>query len=187
MIKCCVLLNGGCDPLNDLLIAMEIDMEIVLPDLCDAYPDLVRVAAPVFRNFGGRRTFGGQIVTIKCHEDNSLVAQQVALPGHGKVLVVDGGGSLRCGLLGDNLAQKAFENHWQGIVINGCIRDVDIIGLIDLGVQALACHPMKSVKRDIGLLNERVTFGGIEYVPGEYLYADNNGVLVSAEALSMPS
>ena len=119
-------------------------MDIVLPDLCDAYPDLVRVATPIFQNFGGRRAFGGQIVTIKCHEDNSLVAQQVALPGHGKVLVVDGGGSLRCGLLGDNLAQKAFENHWQGIVINGCIRDVDIIGLIDLGVQALACHPMKS-------------------------------------------
>ena len=161
-------------------------MDIVLPDLCDAYPDLVRVATPIFQNFGGRRAFGGQIVTIKCHEDNSLVAQQVALTGHGKVLVVDGGGSLRCGLLGDNLAQKAFENHWQGIVINGCIRDVDIIGLIDLGVQALACHPMKSVKRDIGLLNERVTFGGIECIPGEYLYADNNGVLVSVEALSMP-
>ena len=80
-------------------------MEIVLPDLCDAYPDRVRVATPVFRNFGGRSAFGGQIVTVKCYEDNSLVAQQVAQPGLGKVLVVDGGGSLRCGLLGDNLAQ----------------------------------------------------------------------------------
>jgi regulator of ribonuclease activity A len=161
-------------------------MEIVLPDLCDAYPDRVRVATPVFRNFGGRSAFGGQIVTVKCYEDNSLVAQQVAQPGLGKVLVVDGGGSLRCGLLGDNLAQQAFENDWQGILVNGCIRDVDIIGTIDLGVQALASHPMKSIKRNVGLLNERLTFAGIDFLPGEYLYADNNGVLVSATALAMP-
>jgi len=161
-------------------------MEIVLPDLCDAYPDRVRVATPVFRNFGGRSAFGGQIVIVKCYEDNSLVAQQVAQPGLGKVLVVDGGGSLRCGLLGDNLAQQAFENDWQGILVNGCIRDVDIIGTIDLGVQALASHPMKSIKRNVGLLNERLTFAGIDFLPGEYLYADNNGVLVSATALAMP-
>jgi regulator of ribonuclease activity A len=161
-------------------------MEIVLPDLCDAYPDRVRVATPVFRNFGGRSAFGGQIVTVKCYEDNSLVAQQVAQPGLGKVLVVDGGGSLRCGLLGDNLAQQAFENDWQGILVNGSIRDVDIIGTIDLGVQALASHPMKSIKRNVGLLNERLTFAGIDFLPGEYLYADNNGVLVSATALAMP-
>ena len=161
-------------------------MEIVLPDLCDAYPDRVRVATPVFRNFGGRSAFGGQIVTVKCYEDNSLVAQQVAQPGLGKVLVVDGGGSLRCGLLGDNLAQQAFENDWQGILVNGCIRDVDIIGTIDLGVQALASHPMKSIKRNVGLLNARLTFAGIDFLPGEYLYADNNGVLVSATALAMP-
>jgi len=102
------------------------------------------------------------------------------------VLVVDGGGSLRCGLLGDNLAQQAFENDWQGILVNGCIRDVDIIGTIDLGVQALASHPMKSIKRNVGLLNERLTFAGIDFLPGEYLYADNNGVLVSATALAMP-
>lgn len=161
-------------------------MEIVLPDLCDAYPDRVRVATPVFRNFGGRSAFGGQIVTVKCYEDNSLVAQLVTQPGLGKVLVVDGGGSLRCGLLGDNLAQQAFENDWQGILVNGCIRDVDIIGTIDLGVQALASHPMKSIKRNVGLLNERLTFAGIDFLPGEYLYADNNGVLVSATALAMP-
>ncbi len=158
-------------------------MTIVLPDLCDEFPEDVRVVEPMFANFGGVEAFGGQIVTIKCHEDNSLVAQQVAEPGTGKVLVVDGGGSMRCGLLGDNLAKKAVENGWQGIVVYGCIRDVDIIGELEIGVQALATHPMKSVKRDVGLLGETLSFGGVEFIPGEYLYADNNGVLVSKKAL----
>ena len=158
-------------------------MNIVLPDLCDEHPELVRVVEPMFFNFGGINAFGGEIVTIKCHEDNSLVADMVDQPGKDKVLVVDGGGSLRCGLLGDNLALKAVKNGWCGILINGCIRDVDIIGELELGVQALATHPMKSVKRGIGLYNEVLRFGGVEFVPGEYLYADNNGVLVSAKAL----
>lgn len=158
-------------------------MSIVLPDLCDEHPELVRVIEPMFVNYGGVEAFGGEIVTIKCHEDNSLVAEQVDQPGTGKVLVVDGGGSMRCGLLGDNLAQKAVDNGWQGIVVYGCIRDVDIISELPLGVQALATHPMKSVKRGIGLLGETLRFGGVEVVPGEYLYADNNGVLVSAKAL----
>lgn len=158
-------------------------LEIVLPDLCDAHPELVRVVEPMFFNFGGIEAFGGSIVTIKCHEDNSLVADLVAEPGKGKVLVVDGGGSMRCGLLGDNLALKAVQNGWSGIVVYGCIRDVDIIGKLDLGVQALATHPMKSVKRGTGLRDEVLRFGGVEIVPGEFLYADNNGVLVSKKAL----
>lgn len=161
-------------------------MDYVLPDLCDEYPDLVRVAEPMFKNFGGRSSFGGEIVTIKCHEDNSLVASSVEEPGEGRVLVVDGGGSLRCGLLGDNLAKKAVDNEWSGIVVYGCIRDVDIIGNMALGVQALATHPMKSVKRNSGLKNETLSFAGISVVPGEYLYADNNGLLVSSSPLAMP-
>ena len=162
-------------------------MEYVLPDLCDTYPDQVSVLEPMFANFGGKSSFGGQIVTIKCFEDNSLVAEQVAEDGEGKVLVVDAGGSLRCGMLGDNLALKAVHNGWQGIVVYGCIRDVDIIAELDLGVQALASHPMKSIKRNVGLLNEVLTFGGVTMSPGDYLYADNNGVLVSTKALKMPS
>ena len=158
-------------------------MDIVLPDLCDEFPELVRVVEPMFMNFGGVEAFGGEIVTIKCHEDNSLVADMVEKSGTGKVLVVDGGASMRCGLLGDNLAKKAVDNGWQGIVVCGCIRDVDIIGELKLGVQALATHPMKSVKRGIGLIGETLHFGGIEVVPGEFLYADNNGVLVSSKAL----
>ncbi len=161
-------------------------MEYVLPDLCDEYPDHVRVATPMFKNYGGRRSFGGQIVTVKCHEDNSLVAAQVEEAGRGKVLVVDGGGSLRCGLLGDNLAAKAADNGWEGVIVYGCIRDVDIIGQIDLGVQALAANPMKSVKRDVGLPGEVVEFAGVTFRPGEYVYADNNGIVVADRKLSMP-
>jgi regulator of ribonuclease activity A len=161
-------------------------MDYVLPDLCDEYPDLVRVMSPLFRNFGGHSSFGGPITTIKCHEDNSLVAQAVDEFGEGRVLVVDGGGSMRCALLGDNLALKAANNAWAGILIYGCVRDVDQLAEMSLGIQAIASMPLKSVKRDIGLRDEVVTFGGISFVPGEYVYADNNGVLVSPQALSMP-
>lgn len=161
-------------------------MHYLTPDLCDAYPELVQAVEPMFSNFGGRDSFGGQIVTIKCHEDNSLVKEQVALEGHGKVLVVDGGGSLRCALLGDLLAEQAAKNGWEGLLIYGCIRDVDVVAQTDLGVQALASHPKKTEKRGIGDLNVAVTFGGVTFKPGEYLYADNNGVIISPSPLNMP-
>lgn len=107
------------------------------PDLCDAYPELVQVLEPMFSNFGGRDSFGGEIVTIKCFEDNSLVKEQAELKGNGKVLVVDGGGSLRRALLGDMIAEKAAKNGWEGMVIYGCIRDVDVIAQTDLGFRPL--------------------------------------------------
>ena len=160
-------------------------MDIVTPDLCDANPDLVRVVAPMFKNYGGRKAFGGQIVTIKCHEDNSRVKEQVAEPGQGKVMVVDGGGSLRCALLGDLLAEQAAKNGWEGLIIYGCIRDVDVINTIDLGVQALATIPLKSNRKGVGELNITITFGGVVFKPGEYVYADNNGVIVSANPLQL--
>ncbi|MFJ2981909.1 MULTISPECIES: ribonuclease E activity regulator RraA [unclassified Pseudomonas] len=158
----------------------------VTPDLCDAYPDLVQVLEPMFSNFGGRDSFGGQIVTLKCFEDNSLVKEQVELDGKGKVLVVDGGGSLRCALLGDMLAEKAAKNGWEGLVVYGCVRDVDILIQTGVGVQALASHPRKSNKRGVGELNVPVTFAGVTFRPGEYVYADNNGVIVSPSPLKMP-
>ncbi|MBI6668667.1 ribonuclease activity regulator protein RraA [Pseudomonas syringae] len=161
-------------------------MHYLTPDLCDAYPDLIQVVEPMFSNFGGRDSFGGQIVTRKCFEDNSKVREQVELDGKGKVLVVDGGGSLRCALLGDMLADKAAKNGWEGMLIYGCIRDVDVIAQTDLGVQALASHPKKTEKRGIGELNVPVTFGGVTFRPGEYLYADNNGVVISPSPLTMP-
>ena len=162
-------------------------MTYVLPDLCDTYPDLIRVVEPIFQCYGANNSFGGRIATIKCHEDNSLVAERVAEPAEGKILIVDGGGSKRCGLLGDNLAKKAVENGWEGIVIFGCIRDVDIINQLQLGVKAIAINPMKSVKRNVGLRDEVVSFGGVNFIPGEYVYGDNNGLIVSAQPLGSDS
>ena len=125
----------------------------LLPELCDQFPEQVRVFEPMFINFGGKERFYGEVVTIKCFEDNSMVREQVAKDGTGKVLVVDGGGSLRRALLGDMLAEKAAANGWQGIIVYGCIRDVNAIGETDLGVQALATHPVKTDKRGLGDVN----------------------------------
>lgn len=161
-------------------------MQYVTPDLCDAYPDLVEVVEPMFMNLGGRDSFGGEIVTIKCFEDNSLVKEEVDKPGAGKVMVVDAGGSMRCAMLGDMLAEKAVKNGWEGVIMYGCIRDVDVIAELDLGVQALGTHPKKSEKKGIGEYQVPVAFGGVTFVPGDYLYADNNGVIVSPEPLTMP-
>jgi len=158
-------------------------MAIVLPDLCDAHGDLVRVAEPIFVSFGGRRSYGGIIETIKCFEDNSLVAERVNEPGHGRVLVVDGGGSKRCALVGDNLAGQASANGWQGIVVFGCVRDVDELAQIELGVHALAAHPLRSVKRGVGERGVVLKFAGVDFVPGAYLYADSNGIVVAPVAL----
>lgn len=159
-------------------------MPIVTPDLCDEYPE-VQVVEPGFRNFGGIDAFGGEIVTVKCFEDNSVVKEQVGLPGEGRVMVVDGGGSKRNALLGDMLAEKAASNGWAGLIIYGCIRDVDVIGQTKLGVQALGTHPRKTDKRGIGDLNVPVTFGGVTFQPGHYIYADNNGIVVSEKPLNI--
>lgn len=158
-------------------------MKISTPDLCDASPELVRAVEPMFINYGARESFGGRIVTIKCFEDNSLVREVVAEEGRGKVMVVDAGGSMRRACLGDQLAEKACANGWEGILMYGCIRDVDEISELELGVQALGSHPMKTEKKGVGERDIAVTFGGVTFNPGEYLYADNNGVIVSPRAL----
>jgi regulator of ribonuclease activity A len=160
-------------------------MTDITPDLCDNNPELVRVLEPMLSNFGGREAFGGEIVTVKCFEDNSLVKEYLATPGEGKVMVVDGGGSLRKALLGDMIAESAVKNGWAGVIINGCIRDVSVISNLDLGVQALATIPLKTDKRGIGDYNVAVTFGGVTFNPGEYIYADSNGVVVSEKALDI--
>tara|TARA_R110001583_G_scaffold69847_2_gene197981 strand:+ start:1549 stop:2040 length:492 start_codon:yes stop_codon:yes gene_type:complete len=156
------------------------------PDLCDEYPDLVQVVEPMFNNYGLHESFGGEIVTVKCFEDNSKVKALVDTDGKGKVMVVDGGGSMRHALLGDMLAEKAAKNGWEGLIIYGCIRDVDAIMETELGVQALGTNPLKTDKRGLGDVNVTVKFGGVEFVPGQFVYADNNGVIVSPKALSMP-
>jgi regulator of ribonuclease activity A len=151
-------------------------------DLCDQLGDAARVAAPLFRDFGGAVGFAGPISTVKCHEDNSLVRAALQEPGAGRVLVVDGGGSLRCALLGDMLAQFGVDNGWAGILVYGCIRDAGAIARMPIGVKALAAHPRKSVKRGIGERDVAVRFADVTFLPGDMLYADVDGVLVTAAA-----
>ena len=162
-------------------------MSFKTPDLCDQYEaDLgktVRVVAPMFQRYGGRTGFAGRIVTLKLFEDNSLVREAFAGDGKGKVLVVDGGGSLRCALVGDQLAILANRNGWEGVVVYGCIRDSGDINGIDIGIRALNTHPQKTQKKGIGERDVAVTFGGVTFNPGEYLYADEDGILVADRPL----
>lgn len=158
-------------------------MSFVTCDLCDDHPDDVRVCEPMFASFGGRETFGGEIVTVKCHEDNSRVKELLATPGKGKVLMVDGGGSLRCALMGDLIGVSAVQNGWEGVIIYGCVRDVDALAELDIGVHAVAAIPLKSVRKGVGETGLDITFGGITFVQGQYVYADNNGVITSPKKL----
>lgn len=153
-------------------------------DLCDANEDKVSVVAPMFRSFGGRPAFGGPITTLKLFEDNALVRKTLESAGKGRVLVIDGGGSMRCALVGDQLAALGVQNGWAGIVVYGCIRDSRAIGTMDIGVFALGTHPRKTVKRNTGEADLPVTFGGVTFVPGHYLYADEDGVIVAPTALA---
>lgn len=151
----------------------------LLPDLCDQFPREVKVLAPLFNSYGRRTIFSGEIVTVKCFEDNSLVKELVNQPGHGRVIVVDGGGSVRRALLGDMLAQAAADNGWAGLVINGAIRDVATIATINIGVHALAPCPIKTEKLGAGTLNVDLEFAAQTIKAGYTLYADLNGILIS--------
>jgi len=160
--------------------------KISTPDLCDDNEGKVRVLEPIFNNYGGTDQFFGQAVTIKCFEDNSIVKEQCGLPGEGRVMVVDGGGSMRRALLGDMLAEKATNNGWAGFVIYGCIRDCDEIkALPNLGVKAMNTIPVKTDKRGIGDLNVTLTFAGHTINPGDWVYSDNNGVIISDSELAL--
>ncbi len=168
------------------------DLSLAVPafvtcDLLDNHPD-TQVCWPSidgksFKNFGGRVAFGGQVVTVKCFEDNSRVKELLATAGEGRVLVVDGGASMRCALLGDMIAEGAVQQGWAGVVVYGCVRDVDALATLDLGVQALACIPQKSNRKGAGETGLTLFFGGVVIEQGMYLYADNNGILVSKQAL----
>jgi len=153
------------------------------PDLSDQHPETTRAVEVQFRHYGGIRSFGGPIATVKCFEDNSLVKEILGQPGDGRVLVVDGGGSMRRALLGDMIAASAVKNGWAGVIIHGCIRDVDEINAMALGVKALGTCPLKTDKRGEGQANIPVQFGGVTFAPDHYVYADNNGVLVAEKAL----
>jgi regulator of ribonuclease activity A len=153
-------------------------------DLCDAHEDklasgTLRVLAPVFQSFGARRMFSGRVRTLKTFEDNSLVKQAVESAGEGRVLVVDGGGSLRCALLGGNLAKAAAQNGWAGIVLNAPVRDADEIDSFEIGVRALACVPVRSQKRGLGEFDVTVNFAGATIKSGDFLYTDRDSIIVS--------
>ena len=154
-------------------------------DLYDKYGRDLAICKPLFIDYGGNKSFNGQIRTLKCFEDNSKVREMLGEPGNGNVLVVDAGGSLRCAMLGDLLAQMAVDNGWSGVLMNGCIRDSDEIGEMPLGVKALATHPAKSEKRGIGDVDVPVTFACTEFKPGDYLYADGDGIVVSDKPLTL--
>jgi regulator of ribonuclease activity A len=148
-------------------------------DLYDAHGEALQVAAPLFRDFGKRVAFDGPISTVKLHEDNALLKKALEEPGAGRVLVVDGGGSLRCALLGDNLATLGAKNGWAGIVLFGCVRDADVLGTIDFGVKALATNPRKSGKTGAGQRDVTVRFADVEWRPGEHLFADRDGIVTA--------
>ena len=154
-------------------------MKHATADLCDEHIDKLQVTEPIFRDFGGEACFEGEIHTLKVFEDNTLVRAALEKDGTGKVLVVDGGGSLRCALVGDNLVTLAMKNNWRGIVVYGCIRDSKPIGEMKMGLKALNTNPTKSVKRKEGQENIPVRFAGVDFKPGQYLYADEDGIVVS--------
>jgi len=156
------------------------------PDLCDAFPQ-VQVAEPLFHDFGGKPAFFGRIVTIRCLEDNSRVREQVEGEGTGKVLVIDGGGSLRHALLGDMLAEKAVANGWAGLLVHGGVRDVEVLANLPIGIKALAPSPMKTDKRGLGEVDVPVRFAGVSFVPGQWLYSDANGLIVAETELVLPA
>jgi len=151
-------------------------------DLCDAHkndPDgAFRVLPPVFRDFGKIIKFAGPLSTVKCFEDNSLVKAAVESPGHGRVLVVDGGGSVRRALLGGNLGAAAAKNGWAGVVIDGCVRDVAELAQCNLGIRALSAVPLATEKRNEGQRDVAVQMQGLWVRPGEWLYADADGIVV---------
>lgn len=155
----------------------------LLPDLCDLHGDSLQVADPLFRHFGANAIFYGEAVTLSCFEDNSLVRDLVACPGHGRVMVVDGGGSVRRALLGDQLAIQAVESGWAGFIINGAVRDVGTLNTLALGVKALAACPVKTQKLGAGEEGAVLNFAGVTIAPGDFVYADLNGIAISASRL----
>jgi regulator of ribonuclease activity A len=158
-------------------------VEFTTADLCDAFPGLVQVVQPLFREYGGVEKFAGPIETLRVHEDNTLVRETLERPGQGRVLVVDGGGSLKCALVGGRLAGLAQSNGWSGVIVNGCIRDSVEIRQLRVGIRALDAVPMRGGKNGAGEHGVTVTFAGVTFAPGRFVYADTDGVLVAERDL----
>lgn len=153
-------------------------------DLYDDHADIVQVASPGLMHYGDVRTFGGEVATVHVHEDNVLMKEMLGTPGNGRILVVDGGASTWCALLGDRMAQRAIDNGWTGVILNACIRDSAEVATMPVGVMALGTSPRKSRKNGVGAKNVPVTVAGCLISPGDVLYADADGLLVAPHALT---
>jgi regulator of ribonuclease activity A len=160
-------------------------MEYSTSALCDIYLDQVDVVEPMFSNFGGSASFAGQVTTVKCYEDNGVIRDILEQDGVGRVLLIDGGGSLRKALIDAEIAAIAEENEWEGIVVYGSVREVDELEDINLGIQALASIPVGANQSDIGETDIPVNFGGVTFLPEDYLYADSTGIILSQEPLDV--
>ena len=172
-----MVLRKGC------VKSMENKMNETTSDISDKLHPEVQYLEPVYKIYGAKTSFSGRIVTVKCYEDNSLVEQ--ALKGNGKesVLVIDAGGSMNCAMFGDKRAADAINNEWEGIIVHGLVRDSVAINGMEIGIRALGVCPLKSIKNGVGDSNLIVNFSGVTFTPGEYLYADEDGVIVVKEKL----
>ncbi len=157
--------------------------EFLTADLCDDFSDNIAVAQPLFKSYGLQPRFCGPAYTLKVFEDNALVRSTLEQDGKGQVLVIDGGGSIRCALVGGNLGVLACDNNWSGIVVNGCIRDSVEINQQSIGVKALGTHPLKSIKKGVGDINIAVRFADVTFTPGHWVYSDEDGIVVSPKKL----
>lgn len=160
-------------------------MRIDTSELCDLYSDQVDVVEPIFSSFGGVSSFFGKITTVKCFESNGLIAEVLEEDGEGRVLLVDGGGAVRRALIDAELAQLAVDNGWEGIIVYGAVRQLDILERLDIGIHALAPIPVGADNTDIGEVDTPVNFGGVTFFPEDYIYADLTGIILSPELLDL--
>lgn len=160
-------------------------MEYNTSELCDIFVDSVDVVEPIFNVYGGRRSFGGKVTTIKCYEDKGLIDKIVNVDGTGKVLLIDGGGSTRRALLDAKNVQTALENNWEGIICFGSVRDVDILEDAEIGIHAVASIPVGADSDDVGDVDIAVNFAGVTFLPEDHIYADSTGIVLSPEPLDI--
>ena len=170
-------------PRKGCVKSMERTMNKTTCDISDKLHPDVQYLEPVYKIYGAKTSFSGRIVTVKCYEDNSLVEEALKANGKESVLVIDAGGSMNCAMLGDKRAADAINNEWEGILVHGLIRDSVAINGMELGIRALGVYPLKSIKKGVGDSNLIVNFSGVTFTPGEYLYADEDGVIVVKEKL----
>ena len=160
-------------------------MKDLLPDLFDYFNNELVLLTTQYKQYGKRTIFWGELVTIKCFEDNALIRETLEQDGIGRVLLIDGGGSLRRALIDAEFATLAEESEWEGIVVYGCVREVDELEDMNLGMQALASIPVGAANQGIGEIDIPVNFGGVSFLPEDYIYADSTGIILSPEPLNV--